>query len=463
MFSRLKGRGVLAFAGSAGLVLAGAVSPAGAVDGTPTTPTQLFDGYRHCSTDVDRPSYRWAGDGLVVEGIPGVSGSSTDPRVSVRYQAWPVSDPTRITTVTHDYAHVGYEAPATLPASALTDGQTYAWQARTEAGDAVSGWSDPCYVTIDNTRPANAPTVTSPNYPQDGWVEGGEPVEFRLGANGIDDVEGYEFSWQQTLPVIGTDIGDYGVPQPVDPYSDTRYFKRADALGGAATLSLVPPQGSGPMTLTVRSLDRAYNGSATVGYTFGVSSTAPTVTPAVPSPEFGEPAEFTLRPDPGLQAKSPVLSYSVETIGGQDDRTFEVTADADGTATVELTLDGLYGEALRVTSRSANGWVSDAGSWSISYDTTPTVTSDVYSENGSGGGAGVPGTFTFTPKVQDVVSYTYSFNNGDPEVTVPAGTDHTASVDWTPASVGWYDLTVHATTRSGIDLAPYDYFFTVAG
>ncbi|MEV0223106.1 hypothetical protein [Streptomyces sp. NPDC050704] len=454
-------RAVLASLGTLGLALTAAASPASAADGTPTTPTQLFNGNRHCSTDADRPSYHSADDGLVVEGIPGITGATGNSRVGVRYQAWPVTDPTRITTVTRDRVTPGFEAPATLPASALADGQTYAWQAQTVVGDAVSDWSAPCYVTADNTGPANAPTITSPNYPPDVWNEGGEPVEFTLSAGGVDDVEGFEFSWQPDLPVIGTSIGDYGIPQPVDPYSNTKYFKRADALGGSATLSLVPPTGSGPMTLWVRSLDRAYSGSAITSYTFLVSSTAPTVTPAVPKPEFGEPAGFTLRPDPGLQAKSPVVSYSVRTIGGQNDRTFEVAAGADGTATTELTLDGIHGENLQVTSKSANGWVSDAAWWGISYDTTPTVASDAYPENGSGGGVGVPGTFTFAPKVKDVVSYTYTFNNGDPEVTVPADAHHTASIDWTPAADGWYDLTVYATTRSGIQLAPYDYFFTV--
>ena len=454
-------RAVLAFLGTLGLALAAAASPASAVDGTPTTPTQLFNGYRHCSTDATRPAYQWTGDGLVVEGVPGITDTTGNPLVGVRYQVWPVSDPTRITTVSRDRVPVGFEAPASLPASALTEGQTYAWQAQTVVGGAVSDWSAPCYVTADQTRPASAPTVTSPNYPPGGWNKGGEPVEFTLSAGGVDDVEGFEFSWQQDLPVIGTTIGDHGIPQPVDPYSDTTYFKRADTLGGSATLSLVPPTGSGPMTLWVRSLDRAYNGSALTRYSFRVSSTAPTVTPAVPKPEFGEPTTFTFRPDPELQAKSPVVSYSVHTVGLQDDRTFEVAAGADGTATVDLALDGINGASLQVTSKSANGWVTDAAWWSISYDTTPTVASDAYPENGSGGGAGVPGTFAFTPKVKDVVSYTYTFNTGDPEVTVPADADHTASIDWTPASDGWYDLTVYATTGSGIQLAPYDYFFTV--
>ncbi|BBC35020.1 hypothetical protein SGFS_063140 [Streptomyces graminofaciens] len=453
-----RARAVLASLGTLGLALA--ASPANAADGTPTTPTQLFNGYRNCSTDADRPTYLWAGTGLVVEGIPGTTDTTGNPRVSVRYQVWPVADPTRITTVTRDFATTGFEAPATLPAAALADGQTYAWQAQTVAGGAASDWSAPCYVTVDNTRPASAPTITSPNYPPDGWNQGGEPVTFTLDAGGVDDVTGFQFTWQQDFPVIGTTIGDHGIPQPVDPYSDTRYFKRADAPGGSATLSLVPPRGAGVMTLWVRSLDRAYNGSAITSYTFRVSSTAPTVTPAVPSPEFGDPTEFTLRPDAGLQSKSPVVGYSVKTVGGQSDRTVDVEAAADGTAKVTLTLDGTYGESLRVTSRSANGWVSDAASWDISYDTTPTVASDVYPENGSGGGAGVPGAFTFTPKVKDVVSYTYSFD-GDPEATVTAGADDEAGIDWTPSTDGFHYVTVYATTRSGIRLAPYDYFFTV--
>ncbi|MGW0708231.1 hypothetical protein ACWD4G_20130 [Streptomyces sp. NPDC002643] len=454
-----RSRAVLASLGTLALALT-AAAPASAADGTPTTPTQLFNGHRHCSTDAERPSYRWAGEGLVVEGIPGTTDASDTSLLGIGYQVWPVADPAQITTVGRDNVRPGYEAPATLPAAALADGQTYAWQARTVAGDAASDWSAPCYVTIDNTRPAKAPTITSPNYPQDGWVEGGEPVTFELSANGAADVEGFEFTWQQDFPVIGTSIGDYGVPQPVDPYDSTRYRKRADALGGSATLSLIPPTGSGPMTLWVRGLDRAYNTSAITSYSFRVSSTAPTVTPAVPSPEFGEPTEFTLRPHAGLQSKSPVVGYSVRTVGGQNDRTVEVEAAADGTAEVELTLDGIHGESVYVTSRSANGWVSDAGSWYIGYDTTPTVTSEVYPENGSGGGAGVPGTFALTPKVQNVVSYTYSFDSG-PETTIPANADHGASIDWTPPTDGFHYLSVYATTASGIQLAPYDYFFDV--
>ncbi|MET8953609.1 hypothetical protein ACWEQN_29675 [Streptomyces sp. NPDC004129] len=455
-----RSRAVLASLGTLGLALAVA-SPASAAGGTPTTPAQLFNGYRSCSTDTDRPTYVWAGTGLVVEGIPATTDNSS---LSVQYQVWPVADPTQITTVTRDHAAPGFEAPGQLPSEALADGQTYAWRAQTVAGGTASDWSAPCYVAIDDTRPANAPTVSSPNYPPDKLNQGGQPVRFTLSANGVDDVTGFEYSWYQPLPVISTTMGDHGIPQPLDPYSDPTHFTRADAPGGSATLNLIPPDGLGTGgTLVVRSLDRAYNVSETTSYSFLVSSTAPTVTPDAPSPEFGRPATFTLRPDAALQSTSPVVSYSVHTVGSPDgDKTVDVKAAADGTAQVKLTLDGPNGESLQVTSKSANGWVSNAGSWSSSYDTTPTVASEVYPENAWDGGVGVPGTFTFTPKVKGVVSYTYSFD-GEPEVTVAAGAHHAASIDWTPTSDGPAGLTVYATTRSGLQTASYYYGFAVQG
>lgn len=455
-----RSRAVLAFLGTLGLSLAAAVSPANAAGGTPTTPTQLFNGYRSCSTDADRPTYLWAGNNVVVEGIPGTTDPSDNSPVSVRYQVWPVTNPSGTATVTRDRATPGFEATSILPNNMLTDGQTYAWRAQTVAGGAASDWSAPCYVTIDDTRPANVPTVSSPNYPANQWNQGGDPVKFTLNANGDDDVTGFQYSWTQPVPaIVLADFGDHGIPQPRDPYSDPGHFTRADAPGGSATLNLVPPY-SGGGTLWVRSLDRALNPSETTSYTFLVSNTAPTIISAVPSPEFGDTITFTLRPDPALQSKSPVVSYSVHTFGGPDgDKSFDVAA-ADGTATTQLTLDGITGEHLQVTSKSANGWLSDAAGWDIDYETTPAVASDVYPENGSGGGVGVPGTFTFTPKVRDVVSYTYFFNT-EPEVTVAAGADGGASIDWTPDSDGSYNIEVYATTRSGIQLAVYDYSFTV--
>lgn len=55
---------------------------------------------------------------------------------------------------------------------------------------------------------------------------------------------------------------------------------------------------------------------------------------------------------------------------------------------------------------------------------------------------------------------TYTFDT-EPEVTVAAGADGTASVGWTPDSKGSHGVQVYATTRSGIQLSLYSYDFTV--
>ncbi|MFI9600908.1 hypothetical protein ACIHCX_13640 [Streptomyces sp. NPDC052043] len=432
-----------------------------AASGTPTTPTQLFNGVQSCSTDADKPTYLGAREGLTVMGIPGSDEPTDNAPVTVQYQAWPVTDPSRITTVSRERAALGFEATVDLPADAFTDGETYAWRAQTVAGGTASDWSTECYVTIDNTAPSKSPTLSVSNYSDDDeWNQGGEPVHVTLDSNGVDDVTGFEFSWTGDFPVIAAEIGPYGVPQFVDPYSNTRYRTRADTLGGSATLNLIPPQGSGVMTLWVRSLDRAYHPSPRTSYTFRVKSTAPTVTPSPSLPQFGKRTTFTLKPNPALQATSRVVSYSVATTGGQNDKTITVKASADGTAKVTLTLDGIYHESVDVKSTSANGWVSDAGRWYTSFDTTATVSSDVYTEDESSGGVGVPSTFTFAPKVKGVVSYTYSFNWG-PEVTVKAGAHQAARISWNPSQTGFQDLMVYATTRDGVQLAPYDYVFYV--
>ncbi|MFC1434879.1 hypothetical protein ACEZDB_29985 [Streptacidiphilus sp. N1-3] len=445
-----------------GLALA-AASPALAATGTPTAPTELFNGDKNCSTDVNAPTYLWGGEGISVEGIPQDTDAAGNPSLTAQFQVWPVADPTQISTLSRTQVRTGFEGQAVVPSQSLTDGQTYAWQAQTvDGGGAASAWSAPCYFAVDNTAPSKAPTVTSPNYPQGQWDQGGVPVQFTLDANGAADVGGFVYGWNNTLPVpVTATIGDYGIPTPVDPYADSAHFARATTVGGSTTVSLIPPTGSGPMTLYVESLDRAFNESAQSSYSFYVSSTGPTITPAVTSPVFDTPTRFTITPNAGVQAASRVLSYAVEVTGGPSPQTVTVQAKADGTAVVTLRLNGLYGNSVTATGTSENGWVSDAGWWSTgAVDTTPTVSSNVYVENGSSGGVGVRSRFTFAPKVKGVASYTYSFNSG-PETTVKAGGKGTATVRWTPTENGYYDLEVYATTKDGVVLAPYDYYFYV--
>lgn len=441
-----------------GLALA---SPAVAATAAPSTPIDLFNGYRYCSTDVNSPTYLSNRGGVIIEGRT----PETDPYtglLTLQFQVWPADDSTQTTTLSNQYVSSGYEGSVEVPEANLSDGRTYAWRAQAVGTGGASEWSAPCFFRVDATRPSTAPTITSSNYPEGEATQGGAPVQITLGANGASDVEGYVFSWtgEGSFPVIGADIGAYGVPKPEDPYAYPQSFARASALGGSASVNLIPPFGSGSMTLTVASLDRARNRSAPATYTIYVNSTEPTIEQLTRDPEFDGWAKFLLHPAPGLQAASPVVEYNVK-FSGQTDQTINVEAAADGTARVRVKLDGTLGNTMWVTSKSADGWVSDGAFWNHTFDTTPTVGSDVYPENQSGGGVGVPGTFTFTPKVEHVVSYTYSFNYGTP-VTVKAGLGHAATISWTPGQSGFTNLQVYATTSDGIQLEPYYYSFTVS-
>jgi hypothetical protein len=439
-----------------------AAAPASAADGTPTTPTELFNQYQACSTDVNAPVYVAGRDGLIIEGIS----SDTDSSVTTlteQFQSWPLSDPTQIVTNSNAQATAGNEATVNLTGP-LADGQSYAWQARTvDANGDASAWSAPCYVTDDDTAPAAVPTVTSANYPLGQTDQGGSPIQLTLGANGVSDVGGFAYSWSDSFPVAGGAVlGDHGIPVFQDPYSEPQFFAKADTVGGSATVDLIPPSDTGYLTLYVMSLDRAFNLSRVTTYSVWLKPDAPTVTQLSHPSTFGKPTAFEFTPNPQIQAASPVVSYTVVDLGSQGQTSTTVRADGAGTARLKLALDSPTGDLLHVSSTSADGWVSQYVSWSNgNLDTTPTVTSDVYTENGSSGGVGVPGTFTFAPKVNGVAGYTYTFNGSSPATVKARGQGRDAQISWTPSQSGWYELTVYATTRSGIQLSPYYYSFSV--
>jgi hypothetical protein len=434
-------------------------APAIAATGGPPAPVDLFNSDVPCSTDVNAPAYVNGFEGVDLIGRSLDTNPADSPDLTEQFQVWPVSAPAQVTTLSDSAVLPQFEGGVSVPAADLSDGQTYAWQVQATGASGTSGLSATCYFTVDNTAPST-PTITSPNYPSGVLDQGGAPVQFVLGANGSSDVIGYVFSWEQDLPgpVIAT-IGPFAVPQPQDPFSITSAFVRASSLGGSATLSLLPPNGNfAPETLYVASLDRAFNESPVATYTFFLKDSFPTLTPLVPAPKFGQQMEFLLRPDPSLEAISPTVSYTVQVLDSTQ-RTFTLKASADGTAEVAFKLDGPAGDSITVTSNSANGWVSGINFWSIFFDTTPTVSSAVYPEGQTSGGVGIPGTFTFAPKVTGIVSYTYSINDG-PSVTVPANARGMAEITFTPDQSGaFYDLNVFGTTRDGVQLAPYDYIF----
>jgi hypothetical protein len=427
----------------------------------PPTPIDLFNYYQACSTDANSPAFL---DARGPSGLPleALSPGTADLIVTEQFQVWPVSDPAQVLTFSNQYALTGIEGAVSVPASDLADGQTYAWDVQTVAASGTSALSATCYFTNDETPPSSVPTVTSSNYLPGQRNQGGAPIQLTFGANGVSDVAGYVFSWFGTLPVVTTPIGPDDIPQPTDPYtSDPSNFAAASALGGSATVNLVPPPGAdtGLMILTVASLDRALDESPPTTFEIFVQPDAPTVTQLNPNIPFDKNAEFRITPDPGLEAASPVVSYSVN-VQGQTSQTLTVKASADGTAEFGLTLNDPVGEVVTVTSTSADGWVSQHWLWFDSLDTSPTVSSDVYLENQTSGGMGVPGTFTFAPKIKGITSYTYGFSDGTGG-TVSANGTGTAQITWTPSQSGFYFLDVYGTTKTGIQLMDYFYIFSV--
>ena len=460
--SGTRARVLLASLGALGLA-AGVAGPASAA-AAPTTPTELFNDYQYCSTDPSAPSYQNGLGGLELEGL---AQDSTDyPWFTMQYQLWPVSDPTQITTVSDTYASSGIEAAASVPQADLVDGQVYAWQAQAVGSGGASAWSATCYVAIDETRPDAVPTVTSANYPAWQQDPAGSPIQVTLGSGGVGDVAGYAFSWNGYPGVPdGSSIGQYGIPQPENPWNVTpgTVFSgddgevKAPSLGGSVTVDLVPPQDSGLVILTVESLDRAFNQSATTTYWIFLKPDAPTITLQGDKPKYGVQTPFLLTPDAGIEAASPVTSYDVVEVGGNGQQNFTVPADASGDATLHVTDDSEWGVAFWVQSVSADGWVSQNQYYSI--DATPVISSTTYPIYGFGGGAGVSGTFTFSSPVKDIASFSYTINGG--AATTVHAADGKAQITFTPPASGWYDIEVTPITKDGTQLFPNDYYFGV--
>jgi hypothetical protein len=158
-------------------------------------------------------------------------------------------------------------ARVTVPAGVFADGD-YGWFLRSGDGIDVSPWSAACELTVDTTRPAAVPGVTSSVYPEDlvsfhGGV--GLTAPFTFDAGGVADVAGYDWSFA-SLPVTAT-----GAPMVAAP-----------SVGAAVTVPLTPPPpvpqdptAGGQTVLHVRSVDRAGNRGPIRDYSFLVGSAAP--------------------------------------------------------------------------------------------------------------------------------------------------------------------------------------------
>ncbi|MFI7544445.1 hypothetical protein [Actinoplanes sp. NPDC049599] len=191
-----------------------------------------------------------------------------------------------------------------------------------------------------------------------------------------------------------------------------------------------------------------------------VGTTAPRITAVFADPDLGTVQGETLTP-----------TFAWWPVGKPAQRTEWTlpTISSPGTAFTALPATLVDAGRYRLAARA-----TDAGgarsAWSpvctFTVDTTrphpPAVESADYPANGSAGGVGIAGTFTFAAAGgdRDVVKFRYSSSNG-PLLDVPAGRDGRATVEITPAGVGTNTLTVQAIDRTGNRSAETAYSFSV--
>ncbi len=451
-------------------------------------------------------------------------------QVRATFAWWPVDRPAERTEWTSSVWYAPATIPYTLPGGLLVDGGTYAFAVRAADEHAASGWSPECRFTVDTVRPP-APTVASADYPADPGFPGhggpGIAGDFTF-TSAADDVAGfwygrsglttyaaagpggtatvsyaperygpdwlyvqavdrtgnpspqtrYEFWVRNTAPTVtdGNPDGWLGQPREltfapnmtdVVEYvwslnDGTQRTVAADAAG-AATVTVTPTVVRNTVHVRSRTRDGVLSGDA--GFTFSVR-TAPFVTSedwpfdGTPGAPAGTEGSFTFKP-----AMADVTEY-VYAFDYGDPRT--VAAGADGSATISYTPADASHHTIEVFSRTSAGVESDPiGLAFYPASVAPTVASEAYPRNMTGGGPGVPGTFTFAPhpSVTGVTSYVYQFRD-EPERTVAANADGTASVEWTPSAYdntygGWVELRVRARTAAGVTTDAQYYSFRV--
>ena len=412
-------------------VMAMAVAPASADPvGPPATPTGLVVSDHPCDGD---PIFAYdAGNYLLAD----VSHVEENYGLGARFTIWDVDQPEHRYVGSDNAGGAGYVRVG-VPPDFFADARTYEWTVRAERKDGqVSPESAPCRFTTDFTPPAVPPLVTSTDYPENGGAPGtgggGIAGRFTFSGGGDEDVVGFRY-WGS------------GYDGRVE----------ADHPGGTASVD-VAPGSEGNSAIQVFGVDRAGHRSDTTTYRFYVRLTAPDVTSTPQHGAVGVPRVFTFTPRPDFD---PVVEY---TYRFKDGEAVTIPAAADGTASVTHTPAYSYDE-LTVFGRTADG--TRTGTVFHPFNAVggyPVVSSDVYPEWESGGGVGVPGVFTFTPAMPDVVEYQYWIGS-EVSATVPAAPDGTFSFTFTPTTTGWHDLWVRSRTSAGIE-SPYNeaYYFYVA-
>ena len=376
----------------------------------------------------ERPGARHGGFADVLQ----AEGSDPDPadaaRLTYTFALWTIGDRSARQEFPGRNSSDNAVSTADLPSGTLVDGVSYGWQARVSDGRKSSAWSRKCYFTYDGTNPA-APVVTSVS------PTAGELIEFTFSAQGDTDVAGYQFAFDR-LPLQACDRNPGGLLVCADPLAgDGRV--RVPAAGADVTVRLNAAT-SGRARLVVRAVDRAGNLSAPVEHLVWVPSSAPVVTVLNGDPRWNEDVVLKAEPREGFTG---VREYTF-TYG--DNEPVIVPADENGAATFTFRADDPWQLSVGVSSRSANGFISDTYNWTHIFDPSPRVTTQVAP-------AGQESTFTFSPPPgpYEVAEYSWRIVGETSQTTVAAGADGTATVTWTAAEPGTYSVVVRARDADG--------------
>ena len=396
----------------------------------PDVPTDLAVEGRACgSAPIEIASLQPSLSAKLTDPDVNDTGGGQDP-LSATFAIWPVDNPERRTELAIDFA--GYtptSVRASVQAGVLADGGSYAFQVKANDRQVDSTWSPPCQFHVDATPPALAPTVASTDYPTNVITGGvGIPGVFTFSANGDTDVVGFRYGQWSPLTYVA-----------------------ADQPGGQATVSITPTSTFWNQ-IVVQGIDRVGNPSPTASYDFYVKDVSPDIGDDNPTGAYGEPRNLTFTPN-----MEGVVSYVYSFNGGAET---SVPAHADGTAAVTIEPKQSGSNVVIARSVTASGFTSPDGRYGFYLQTAPTVTSNQWPIDTSAVGAPIrtAGAFTFTPRMPNVTSYTYSFD-GEPEQTVTADTSGSATVSYTPLEP--WGHTLYVVSHGDIDSEQGSYSFSV--
>lgn len=353
---------------------------------------------------------------------PDTEGGIEAQPITGTFAVWPVDNPAERLEWTSYQTYAPSTISYLIPAGYVQQDRVYAWTTRTNDDLAGSAWAPECRFTVDSVRPDRPPVVASVDYPSDGQPHGGPGIAgtFVFSANGVGDVAGYKYQ--------------------LSPWDPEQYVA-ADALGGSASVSLAPAF-DGFQQVSVYSVDKVGNRSATTVYQFQVRNTAVIIEDANPDAWPGDPHQLTFIP-----RMEDVVSYTYQLNDGPEQT---VAAGPDGVAHLSY-LPEPEGGYLTVRSTTSTGLRSYPNFLYLTVTSQPVITSEEFRFDGE---ASVPvgssGTFTFAPHMHGVVEFVYQFNRGQedeqPAQTIAAGADGKASIPFTTARFGGHSL--HLISRA---------------